>query len=79
MTPAETCRTRAAELLLEARKLTERAQRYLRLADQAERDAVHSVDSAAAPIAPEPELDFLSFLTAPEPGRPGGRGRQPRG
>jgi hypothetical protein len=70
MSRAETYRTRAAELLSEAKELTERAQRYLQLADQAERDAVRSVDSAAAPIAPEPELDFLSFLTAPELGRP---------
>jgi hypothetical protein len=70
MSRAETYRTRAAELLSQAQELTERAQRYLRLADEAERGAVRSVDSAAAPISPEPELDFLSFLTAPEPGRP---------
>jgi hypothetical protein len=66
MSRAETYRTRAAELLSQAQVLTERAQRYLRLADEAEWDAVRSVDSAAAPIAPEPEFDFLSFLTAPD-------------
>ncbi len=71
MTRAETYRTRAAELLSQAQQLTERAQRYLRLADQAERDAVRAIESAAAPIAPKvEEFDFLSFLTAPEPGRP---------
>ncbi len=52
MSRAEAYRTRAAELFSQAQQLTERAQRYLRLANQAERDAVHSVDSAVAPIAP---------------------------
>ncbi len=71
MSRAETYRTRANELLSQAQELTERAQRNLRLAEQAERDAARLVDSAAAPIAPElEEFDFLSFLTAPEPGRP---------
>jgi hypothetical protein len=70
MSRAETYRAQAAELLSQAQELTVRAQRYLQLADEAERDAIRSVDSAAAPIAPESELDFLAFLTAPEPGRP---------
>ncbi len=71
MTRAEAYRTRAAELFSQAQQLTERAQRYLLLADQAERDAARLVDSATAPIAPDlDQFDFLSFLTAPDPGRP---------
>ncbi len=61
MSRAETYRTPAAELLSQAQELTERAQRYLRLADQAERDAAQ-LDGSARELE---EFDFLSFLTAP--------------
>jgi hypothetical protein len=71
MTHAEVYRAQAAELLLQAKELTEQARRYLRLADAAEAEAGRMVDSRAAPIAPELEqFEFLSFLTEPEPGTP---------
>ncbi len=61
MSRADTYRTRAIELLSQAKELSERAQRYLRLADQAEREPAPLV-SAAQSLVPE-QFDFLSFLT----------------
>jgi hypothetical protein len=73
MTRAEAYREHAAELLSQAKELTEQARRYLRLADAAAAEAGRLVDSGAAPIAPElEEFEFLSFITGPEPRTPVG-------
>ncbi len=61
MNRPEVYRIRATELLSQAKKLSEHAQRYLRLADQAEREAAQ-LDGSARELE---EFDFLSFLTAP--------------